>query len=72
VNREIEVAHAAQKPMIPVFQESFHFPEDMATLPHHVQELLMFDGVKLLDRQNVFIDAAIKLLNDVIRQSVPA
>jgi serine/threonine protein kinase len=71
VNREIELAHKAQKPMVPVFQESFCFPKDTNALPPHVKDLLLFDGVKLLDRQNVFVSATISSLSKAIRHSLP-
>ncbi len=66
VKREIELAHTARKPMIPVFQESFTFPEQGAA-PEYVQELLLFDGVRLLDRQNVYVNAAIKSVSETPR-----
>jgi serine/threonine protein kinase len=68
VNREIELAYQARKPMVPVFQESFQFPKDMEILPEPVRELLLYDGVKLLDRQNIYVPAAIRSLSDAIRQ----
>jgi serine/threonine protein kinase len=68
VKREIEVAHAARKPMVPIFQESFRFPADLNTLPPPQQELLLYDGIKLLDRQNIYVNAAVKSLSDAIRQ----
>jgi serine/threonine protein kinase len=71
VVREIELAHQANKPMVPVFLESFEHPRDLSLLPPHVRELLLYDGVKLLDRQNIFIPAAIQRLSEIIRQSLP-
>jgi serine/threonine protein kinase len=68
VNREIELAHQARKPMVPVFQESFRFPKEMDSLPEPVRELLLYDGVKLLDRQNIYVPAAIRSLSEAIRQ----
>jgi serine/threonine protein kinase len=70
VNREIEAALAAAKPMIPVLQESFQIPGNLDQLPVPVRELLLFDGVKLLDRQNLFVNATIKSLGDAIQQLV--
>lgn len=68
VKREVEIAHAARKPMVPIFQESFRFPAELHTLPPHLQELLLYDGIKLLDRQNIYVNAAVKSLSDAIRQ----
>jgi serine/threonine protein kinase len=68
VKREIDIAHRAKKPMIPVFQESFHHPEDMPSLEPCLRELLMFEGIILLDEQNIYIDDAIRDLSKCIRQ----
>jgi hypothetical protein len=70
VQREIELASRAGKPMIPVFQESFEHPGDLQTLATPVQELLTFDGVKLLDLQNLYVDAALRMLGESIKQLV--
>ncbi len=69
VRKEIEVACQLQKPMIPVFQESFRHPADLSAALPYVQELLLCDGVHILDERNIFIDAALKMLADCIRQS---
>ncbi|MCW5964633.1 MAG: protein kinase, partial [Bryobacterales bacterium] len=68
VQREIELAHNGRKPIVPVFQESFRMPRDLNVLPIHVRELLQFGGVKLFDRQNSYVDAAVTLLANTIRQ----
>jgi hypothetical protein len=70
VNREIELAHAARKPMVPVFQESFRIPKDLSGLPQYVQEMLLYSGVKLLDQQNAYVDAAIRSVALCVSQSV--
>lgn len=54
--------------MVPVFQESFRFPKEMDTLPEPVRELLLCDGVKLLDRRNIYVPAAVRSLSEAIRQ----
>ncbi len=71
VNREIELAYQGQKPMVPVFLESFQHPRDLSVLPAHVCAMLLYEGVKLLDRQNIFVSAAIQRLSEAIRQSLP-
>ena len=71
VNHEIELAHRLHKPMIPVKQESFSEPEELKKLEVHVQELLTFEDVKLLDKQNRFVDEALQKVADLIRQYGP-
>jgi serine/threonine protein kinase len=66
VKHEIEVAHNAGKPMIPVFQETFSHP-DLQAVDACITALLLSDGVKLLDVQNIYIDAALKELGNRIR-----
>jgi serine/threonine-protein kinase len=70
VRKEIEVAFENKKPMIPVFQESFRHPRELNELEPAVQELLVSDGIKFLDLQNIYIEAALKSLSDCIRHCV--
>jgi serine/threonine protein kinase len=70
VQREILLASQAGRPMIPVFQESFRAPTDLAGMEAHVQELLNSDGIKLLDLQNVYVDEALQRLGQSIKQLV--
>jgi hypothetical protein len=70
VRREIQLASEAAKPMIPVFQESYRDPPNLRTLEPFVRELLTYEGVKLLDRQNIYLDAAIQALIVSIRRSI--
>ena len=70
VNSEIEIAYAAKKPMIPILQETFQVPRNLDQLPPHTQHLLLSDGVPLLDRRNVFVDATIKNLGEAIQQII--
>lgn len=64
VIKEIQIAHEAGRPMIPIFQESFKrhasVPDDPA-----VHALLHYDGLELLDRRNIHIDHTI---SDLARQ----
>ncbi|MDX1981692.1 MAG: protein kinase [Bryobacteraceae bacterium] len=69
VRREIELAFRAGKFMIPVFQETFQHPQNLEECEAHLRDLLSFDGVKLLDRQNIYVDATIQSLAETIRQS---
>lgn len=62
VLREIEHAHKLDKPMIPVFQESFQpFPLEKAPTSH-VKALLEADGIQIFDLKNVYISAAVESL----------
>ena len=72
VRREIQLAWETGKPMIPVFQESYRDPANLRALEPHIQELLTYDGVKLLDRQNIYFDAAIQALMASTKRSVEA
>jgi hypothetical protein len=56
--------------MIPVFQESYRDPPNLRTLEPYVQELLTYEGVKLLDRQNIYLDAAIQALIVSTRRTI--
>jgi serine/threonine protein kinase len=69
VHREIRVAWKHGKPMIPVFQEDFKFPEPSAKLEKHIKRLLTFQGVTLFDRKGEYIDASIQQLSSMIQQS---
>jgi len=69
VKLEIQVASEHAKPMIPVFQESYR-PRNVRALEPHIQELLAFEGVKVLDQQNLFVDAAIQSLIALSRRSI--
>ncbi len=62
VRREIQLAYENGKPMIPVFQESYRNPHNLRALEPAIQELLTFEGIKLLDQQNLYVDAAIQAL----------
>jgi serine/threonine protein kinase len=70
VRQEIQLASDAAKPMIPVFQESYRDPPNLRTLEPYVQELLTYEGVKLLDRQNIYLDAAIQALIVSTRRTI--
>ena len=37
------------KPMVPVFQESYSPPDPSERLEPHIESLINYDGVKLLD-----------------------
>jgi serine/threonine protein kinase len=70
VREEIRVAHENERLMVPVFQEDFKHPESFAELESHIETLLNYQGVTLLDRKNEYIDAAITKLAKMIERSV--
>lgn len=65
VRTEIQHAHELGKVLIPVFQESYQPLPDPPD--EHVNALLQSDGVKVLDRQNLYVDEAIAKLAELIR-----
>jgi hypothetical protein len=58
VLEEIRHAHALGKPMIPVFQERYATPQTISEPA--VSALLQFDGVRILDISNLYVDEAIR------------
>lgn len=69
VQKEIKLAYELGKPMIPLFQEAYVRPEDEEKLDPHIQSLLEYEGVHVLDRKNIYIDEAIAKLAKMIKQS---
>jgi serine/threonine protein kinase/uncharacterized protein YgiM (DUF1202 family) len=69
VQREIEHAHRSDKPMIPVFQESYDpLPLDKAPTPH-IKALLEHDGVQVFDVKNVYVNTAIEALAQMVENT---
>lgn len=70
VQHEIQRAFALSKPMIPIIQESFRFPASDQTMAPHIDALLTYQGVPLLDRKGLYFDAAIadvaKMVHDYV------
>ncbi|MDM0111313.1 protein kinase [Variovorax sp. J22R133] len=66
VRQEIELAFRDGKRMIPVMLEGFVASEAEFADPA-MHELLTYDGVKLLDRQNIYVRAAVGELAQQIR-----
>jgi hypothetical protein len=52
--------------MVPILQEDFQLPDATEKLDPHIDALLMFQGVPLLDRKGVYLDAAIADLAKMI------
>ena len=69
VEEEIRLAWANNKPMIPVFQESF-VPPEAASAPPHVGALMSYEAVYLLDRRNIHIDHTVAELAKIVNISI--
>jgi serine/threonine protein kinase len=68
VRQEIELASQHGKPMIPVFHEEFVVPDDV--ISNEVGELLSFDGIRLMDQQNLYVQEGIDKLAKQITDTV--
>jgi serine/threonine protein kinase/uncharacterized protein YgiM (DUF1202 family) len=69
VQQEIKTAHSLDKPMIPVFQESYDPLQPRAGDAPSIQALLEHDGVMIFDIKNVYIDQSIEFLARVIENT---
>jgi len=67
VRQEIEKAHAAEKSMIPIFQEDFRQPG--GDVSECVRVLLSSQGINILDKQGLYIQEAIDKLANLIANS---
>jgi hypothetical protein len=70
VREEIRLAWESNKPMVPIFQESYEQPAATEKLEEPIETLISFDGVHLLDRRNIYVDDAITRLAKIVEQSV--
>jgi serine/threonine protein kinase len=70
VQHEIQTAFNLGKPMIPIIQEDFKFPAADQSLAPHIEALLSYQGVLLLDRKGVYFDAAIADVAKMVRDYV--
>ena len=69
IRREIETAHRLDKPMIPVFQESYvAIPLEQAP-SIHVRALLERDGIQVYDLQNVNVTQAVQALGRLVENT---
>ena len=69
VQEEIRLAWQHNKPMIPVFQESYSQPDPSEELEAHLEMLLGYEGVFLLDRRFIYIEHAIDKLASMVKSS---
>jgi serine/threonine protein kinase len=68
---EIRLAHEHHKPMIPVFHENFVVPDVApAAASTPLATLLSYDAVRLLDIQNLYVDAAVTDIATRIKETV--
>jgi serine/threonine protein kinase len=70
VREEIRLAWHYAKPMVPVLQEDFKFPDASQQLEPHIDALLTYQGVSLLDRRGLYFDATIAELAKMIQATV--
>ncbi|MGA8311300.1 MAG: TIR domain-containing protein [Terriglobales bacterium] len=66
VGEEIRLAWGSHKPMVPVFQESYTKPDPSEPLEPHVEALINYEGLHLLDRRNIYVDHTISKLAEMI------
>jgi hypothetical protein len=53
--------------MLSVFQEGYHFPKDREALDPSIRTLLEHEGLPLFDKQNVYVEAAISDLAELVK-----
>ena len=70
VQEEIRLAWENNKLMIPVFQESYCQPDPSEHLEPHIETLINFDGLHLLDRRNLYVEHTIEQLAKMVTESV--
>jgi serine/threonine protein kinase len=69
VQEEVRLAWENRKPMVPVFQESFSQPDPAEKLEPHIETLMTYDGIHLLDRRNIHVDYTIAELAKIVREA---
>ena len=72
VRREIETAHRHDRPMIPVFQESYKQIQLADAPTPHIKALLEHDGILIFDVRNVYVDQSIEILSKMIENTAAA
>jgi len=69
VRQEVALAVRYRKPMIPVMLERF-----VETVEHQqfrpARELLRYDGVRILDQQNLYVNEALKRIVQRVRPAL--
>lgn len=70
VKEEIRLAYEDQKPMVPVFQESFPHRVAENGLEPSIKTLLSYKGVHLLDKLNIHIEHSVEDLAQIVKQTI--
>jgi TIR domain/Protein kinase domain len=70
VREEIKLAYEHQRPMVPVFQESWTGPDVPRGSDPALEALISYDGVHLLDRRNIHVDHTIADLARLVKDTV--
>jgi hypothetical protein len=70
VQEEIRLAWENNKPMVPVFQESYAQPDPSEHLEPHIETLINYDGLQLLDRRNLYVEHTIDKLAEMVTATV--
>ena len=68
VRHEIQLASEQHKPMIPVFHEDYVLPVTTGTA--EIDELLTFDGIRLMDQQNLYVEEGVAKLAKRIKDTL--
>lgn len=67
VRQEVRFAWENGKPMIPILSEDFKHPSSETAIDPHIEALLMYQGVSLLDLKGIYLDATVAELVRMIR-----
>ncbi|MBZ0290302.1 MAG: TIR domain-containing protein, partial [Anaerolineae bacterium] len=69
VQQEIEAAHKYDRPMIPVFQESYKEISPASAPTPYIKALLEHDGILIFDIRNVYIEQSLDVLARLIENT---
>lgn len=67
---EIRLAWENRKLMVPVFQQDFERPNFGETHVPHIDALMSYEGVHLLDQLNIYVDEAIENIAKIVHASI--
>jgi serine/threonine protein kinase len=67
VQHEVQLASKLRKPMIPVFHEEYVVPDNSGSV--EVDELLSFDGIRLMDQQNLYVEEGIEKIAKRVKET---
>lgn len=69
VQQEIEAAYKYNRPMLPVFQESYKEITPSAAPTPYIKALLEHDGILIFDVRNVYIEQSLDVLSKLIENT---